>query len=135
MRILSLSSVILFSFPFFSFPQSDSSHSPAKPLIYNLVEQHPEYPGGDFELTKFLRAHSKYPTPDIKDHTTPRRKVLVRFVVEADGNVDEVEVTKSLTPELDAEAVRLVKLLPPFIPGRQQGKPVRVYFNLPVTFL
>jgi protein TonB len=61
-------------------------------------------------------------------------KVLLRFVVMEDGSVADVNVMRGVSPGLDKEAVRVVRMLPKFKPGRQQGKPVRVYFNLPVVF-
>ena len=121
---------ILLYLPFVSYSQTDSTQPQKKPLIFTFVEQNPEYPGGDESLMKFIRLNSKFPI----DKTYKGRKVLIRFVVEPDGSVNEVTVTRSINPELDAEAIRLAKLLW-FVPGKQQGKPVRVYFNLPVTFL
>ena len=107
-----------------------SDHSPPPNMdtvVFAFAEQPPVFPGGDEALMKFLRENLHLQSPeDIAG------RVLIRFVVEKDGSIAHIEVRRGLTPGLDAEAVRVVKLLPKFQPGRMQGKPVRVYFNLPI---
>ena len=61
-------------------------------------------------------------------------RVILQFVVEKDGHIGEVKVVRSIDPEIDAEAVRVVKSLPDFIPGRQDGEPVAVWYTIPVSF-
>lgn len=109
---------------------SNSNSDPAK--VYTFVEQNPEFPGGDAELIHFLSQNITY--PQMERDNDIQGKVLLRFVVMEDGSVDSVMVVRSVSPGLDKEAVRVVKLLPKFKPGKQQGKPVKVYFNLPIVF-
>jgi TonB family protein len=101
-----------------------------EPKVFTIVEQMPEFPGGDDALWKYLKASFVYPPKAVE--LAIEGKVLVRFVIHADGKVGDVTVLRGLQKDIDAEAVRLVKSLPAFKPGRQQGKPVAVYFNLPV---
>jgi protein TonB len=103
-----------------------------EPKIFTFVEQNPEFPGGDAELIKFLQKNIQY--PQMERDNDIQGKVLLRFVVMEDGSVQDVNVVRSVSPGLDKEAVRVVKMLPKFKPGKQQGKAVRVYFNLPVVF-
>ena len=103
-----------------------------QPKIFTFVEQNPQYPGGDGELMKFLQKNIQY--PQMERDNDIQGKVLLRFVVMEDGSVNDVQVVRAVSPGLDKEAVRVVKMLPKFTPGKQQGKPVRVYFNLPVVF-
>lgn len=103
-----------------------------EPKVFMFVEQNPEYPGGDVGLIKFIQANLKYPQME-KDNNI-QGKVLLRFLVMEDGSVRDVTVMRGVTPGLDKEAVRVASLLKGFQPGRQQGKPVRVYYNLPIVF-
>ena len=103
-----------------------------EPKIFTFVEQNPEFPGGDGELIKFLQKNIQY--PQMERDNDIQGKVLLRFVVMEDGSVQDVNVVRSVSPGLDKEAVRVVRMLPKFKPGKQQGKAVRVYFNLPVVF-
>jgi len=103
-----------------------------EPKIFTIVEQPAEFPGGDGELMKFLQKNIQYPQMERDNDISG--KVLLRFVVMEDGSVADVTVLRGTSPGLDKEAVRVVKTLPKFKPGRQQGKAVRVYFNLPVIF-
>ena len=100
--------------------------------MFTFVEQNPQFPGGDKALIKFLQDHITY--PDFERTLDIEGKVLVRFVVMEDGSVDGVVISKGVTPGLDNESMRVVKMMPKFKPGTQQGKPVRVYFNLPVVY-
>jgi protein TonB len=92
----------------------------------------PEFPGGEGELLKYLAKNTVYPQME-RDNDIQGR-VMLRFVVLEDGSVSEVQVLRGVSPGLDKEAVRVVKSMPKFKPGRQQGKPVRVYYNLPFMF-
>ena len=100
--------------------------------IYTFVEQNPQFPGGDEEIMKFVNKHLQIPKDYKSNENQP--KVLIRFIVNEDGSVSDVEVRKSIDPVLDAEAVRVVKMLPHFTPGKQHGKRVKVYYNMPVIF-
>ncbi|MCC8147163.1 MAG: TonB family protein [Bacteroidales bacterium] len=100
---------------------------------FSVVEQMPEFPGGREAMLKFIAENIRFPQETINEeiHGT----VVVRFVVEEDGSISDVEVVRSLDKRLDAEAVRVVNLMPKFIPGKQGGKTVRVYYTLPVKFV
>lgn len=97
--------------------------------VYRSVEQMPRYPGGEAALMKYIKAHLNYPAG-----TDAEGSVIVQFVVKADGTVGEVKVARSLDRALDKEAVRIIKSLPKFAPGRHNGKPVAVWYTLPITF-
>jgi TonB family protein len=100
--------------------------------VFTFVDQMPVYPGGDAALMKFVQQHINYPDKERNDSIEGR--VFIRFVVDVDGSVKDITVIRSATPGLANEAVRVVKLLARFKPGYSEGKPVRVYFNLPITF-
>jgi TonB family protein len=100
--------------------------------VYETVEQMPEFPGGMEALISFLQENVKYPENAVKNDVEGR--VLVQFIVDKTGQVCDAEVVRSVSEELDAEALRVVKSMPNFIPGRQDGKPVAVWFTLPITF-
>jgi periplasmic protein TonB len=101
-----------------------------KPFI--VVEEMPEYPGGDLALLRYISQNINYPYEAQKNNI--QGKVILKFVVNADGSVDRIEVIRSIDPALDTEAVRVVKTLPRFKPGKQGGVPVPVWFSLPVLF-
>ncbi len=100
--------------------------------IFKSVEQMPQFPGGDAALMKYLSSHINYPPMAAENNV--QGKVILQFVVEKDGRVGEVKVARSVDKDLDKEAIRVVKSLPKFTPGRQNGQPVRVWYTLPVTF-
>ena len=92
----------------------------------------PEFPGGVAELLNYVANNIHYPeTARINEI---QGRVVVRFVVEKDGSAGEVKVVRSKDPDLDCEAVRVVKTLPNFVPGKTNGQTVRVWFTLPVSF-
>lgn len=103
-----------------------------KEEIFRSVEQMPQFPGGDAALMKYLSSHINYPPMAAENNV--QGKVILQFVVEKDGRVGEVKVARSVDKDLDKEAIRVVKSLPKFTPGRQNGQPVRVWYTLPVTF-
>ena len=100
--------------------------------IFKSAEQMPQFPGGDAALMKYINSHIHYPAAAEENNIQGR--VVVQFVVEKDGSVGQVKVARSVDRSLDNEAVRVVKSLPKFIPGKQNGQPVRVWYTLPVTF-
>lgn len=100
--------------------------------VFDVVEKMPEFPGGQQELMNFLMKNVKYPK-EATDKGTQGR-VVVQFVVNKDGSVVEPTVVKSVSPELDQEALRVVKMMPRWKPGRQNGEDVRVKYNIPVVF-
>ena len=103
-----------------------------KPTIYERVEVPPQFPGGDDELMRWLGNNINYPA--IAQEQGIQGQVILRFVVSPDGSVGQIEVLRSLEPSCDREAVRAVGKMPKWTPGRQNGNPVFVYYNLPVRF-
>jgi periplasmic protein TonB len=99
---------------------------------FTVVEQMPAFPGGDAALYAYLSKNIKYPEREQEDGI--QGKVFVRFVVNENGSVSDAEIVRGVSPGLDKEARRVVLGLPQFTPGRQGGKAVKVYYNLPVTF-
>lgn len=100
--------------------------------VFVIVEKMPMFPGGDVELLKFISEHAQYPAEAKASNIQGR--VILNFIVNLKGKVEDVSVLKGVHPLLDAEAVRVVGLLPDFIPGTQGGKPMNVYYQVPVTF-
>lgn len=104
----------------------------AEPEPFVVVEEMPMFPGGDVELLKYIGEHTQY--PEVAKENNIQGRVIVRFCVTAKGGVSQVSVLKGVDPELDAEAVRVVNSLPTFKPGKQGGKPVPVWYMVPITF-
>jgi TonB family protein len=100
--------------------------------VFQVVDQMPQYPGGDEAMMKFVRSHIAYPDSAVNNDIQGR--VVVKFIVEEDGSISNIGIAKSVEASLDAEAIRVVKLFPLFKPGKQLGKTVRVQFVLPVLF-
>ncbi len=100
---------------------------------YSFVEQMPEFPGGELALRKFLATSVKYPT--IAQENGIQGKVFVSFVVDTNGGISNVKVTRGVDPSLDKEAIRVVKSMPKWIPGKQNGEAVRVSFTVPINFV
>lgn len=100
--------------------------------IFTVVEQMPLFPGGDAALMGYLRDNIHYPTVAAENGVQGR--VVVGFVVERDGSITDVNVLRSVDPSLDREAVRVVKSMPKWTPGKQNGSAVRVKYQVPVTF-
>lgn len=104
----------------------------AEEEIFMVVEQMPEFPGGIKELMDYLGTNVKYPENAMKKNVQGR--VVVQFVVEKDGSLSEASVIRSIDPDLDAEALRVVQTMPKWKPGMQKGQAVRVKYTLPVSF-
>ena len=100
--------------------------------IYRSVEQMPTFPGGEKVLDDFMNTNIQYPASARKQNLEGR--VVVQFVVEKDGSVGEVKVVRSANEDFDREAVRVCKTIKGFLPGRQNGQPVRVWYTMPVNF-
>ena len=100
--------------------------------VYEVVDQMPEFPGGMMAMMEFLQDNMKYPADAEKQKV--QGKVMVSFIVETDGSISDVKVMKNVFPSLDAEAIRVVKAMPRWTPGKQKGKVVRVHFSLPITY-
>jgi len=106
--------------------------APQEELIFTIVEDMPQFPGGKQELMKFLGKNITYPVSAQKAQI--EGSVMVQFVVGKDGSVRNPKVVRSVNPELDAEALRLVGIMPKWTPGKQRGKAVPVSYNLPISF-
>jgi len=103
-----------------------------EPEPFVVVEEMPMYPGGDPALLAYIAEHTQY--PEVAKENNIQGRVIVRFCVTSKGSVNQVSVLKSVDPELDAEAIRVVNSLPAFKPGKQGGKPVPVWYMVPITF-
>ena len=112
--------------------QAPQETEPQSKKVYNSVEQMPEFPGGVVAMMRYLQENIKYPPEAAKNDVEGR--VVVQFVIDETGQVGEVKVVRPISEELDAEAVRVVKTMPKFEPGRQDGKPVSVWYTLPISF-
>ena len=102
------------------------------PEVHTIVEQMPVFPGGEQALLAYVASHVKY--PEIAKEQDVQGIVQLRFVVLENGSIGDVPIVKSLESHCDAEAKRVVKSLPRFVPGKQQGKAVRVWYTLPIRF-
>ncbi|WP_294590451.1 energy transducer TonB [uncultured Bacteroides sp.] len=100
--------------------------------VFDMVEQMPQFPGGQVELMKWIGEHLKYPT--IAQENGVQGRVTCQFVVGKDGKVRDVTVLKTLDPYCDKEAVRVIMAMPNWIPGKQNGKAVAVKYTVPITF-
>ena len=100
--------------------------------FFMVVENMPIFPGGDLGLMKYIQKHVKYPA--IAKEYNITGKVYVSFIVDKSGSVTNVKIVRGVDKNLDAEAVRVVKSLPKYKPGKQRGKAVRVMFTIPINF-
>lgn len=110
----------------------EEKKAPEPEKIFTAVEEQPKFPGGDAELYKWLSKNIRY--PEMAAQNNIQGRVTVQFVVEKNGSVGEVKVVRGKDPDLDKEAVRVVKSLPKFIPGKMNGQNVRVWYTLPINF-
>ena len=101
-------------------------------IVYIMVDEMPQFPGGDAALFKFLYETIKYPA-EAKDKGI-QGKVILRFIVTSEGNVENVSVIRGVDPLLDNEAVRVMLLCPKWEPGKMKGKPVNIYYSVPISF-
>lgn len=108
-------------------PQPVNSNS-----VYDVVEQMPSFPGGISGLRTYLNQNIRYPAE--AQEICVQGRVVVSFVVEKDGHISDVTVVRSVEPSLDKEAIRVVRNMPRWTPGKQGGEPVRVRYNVPVSF-
>ena len=118
--------VLLFSF------MTSTAQTKKNNMVFDVVEVMPQFPGGQIAMLKYIMENIKYPEQAMKEGIQGR--VAVRFIVEKDGSISDVKPILSVHPLLNKEAVRVVESMPKWSPGKQNGKPVRVRFNLPVMF-
>jgi periplasmic protein TonB len=104
----------------------------AEPEPFVVVEEMPMFPGGETELMKYIMEHTQY--PEIAKENNIQGKVIVRFCVTPKGGVSQISILKGVDPELDKEAIRVVSTLPAFKPGKQGGKPVPVWYMVPINY-
>ena len=100
--------------------------------VFDVVEQMPSFPGGPSALMEWLSNNVKYPV--VAQENGVQGRVVVSFVVERDGSITDVKVVRGVDPSLDKEASRVVRAMPRWIPGKQNGSAVRVKYNVPVAF-
>ena len=111
-------------------PVKEVGEDPNK--VYTIVEQQPEFEGGNGAMFKFIQKNMKYPA-------TARRmgiegSVFVSFVVDTEGKISEVQTVKGISADCDKEAIRVIQMMPRWKPGKQNGRPVKVRFVLPIKF-
>ena len=113
-------------------PVEVEEEEPEEQQIFQVVEEMPEFPGGMIACLQYLARNIKYPVTGQKEGA--QGKVIVQMVIEKDGSVDHVSIVRSITPELDAEAARVVKSMPKWKPATVKDKAVRCRYTVPVTF-
>lgn len=118
--------VLLFSF------MTSTAQTKKNNMVFDVVEVMPQYPGGQIAMLKYFMENMKYPEQAMKKGIQGR--VAVRFIVEKDGSISNVSPIHPVHPLLDKEAIRVVKSMPKWSPGKQHGKPVRVQLIVPVMF-
>ena len=100
--------------------------------VFDVVEEMPSFPGGNGALMSYLNSNTKYPV--VAQENGVQGRVIISFVVERDGSISDVKVARSVDPSLDREAQRVVKSMPRWSPGKQNGSTVRVKYTVPVVF-
>ena len=110
----------------------EETEEPQEKVIFQVVEEMPEFPGGMSEAMKFLAKNIKYPVA--AQQAKIEGRVIVQFVVERDGSISDVHTLRGVNPDLDAEAIRVVSLMPKWKPGKQRGKAVAVKYTMPIMF-
>lgn len=129
--------VLLLMAPFSLKAQEDIQVRDPEPIrsggeVFQMVEEQPQFPGGMSALMKFLANEIKY--PEAAREEAAQGRVYLSFVVERDGSIADVRVMRGVHPALDQEAMRAVRAMPQWAPGRQQGQVVRTRYTLPVAF-
>ena len=112
------------------FAQQETTATAEK--VFDVVDEMPSFPGGQGAMMEFLSKNIKYPI--VAEENGIQGRVLVKVVVKKDGTIDSPIVVKGVDPSLIKEAIRVVKTMPKWIPGKQKGEPVNVSFTVPVTF-
>lgn len=110
----------------------EETEEPQEKVIFQVVEEMPEFPGGMGEAMKFLAKNIKYPVA--AQQAKIEGRVIVQFVVERDGSISDIHAMRGVNPDLDAEAIRVVSLMPKWKPGKQRGKAVAVKYTMPIMF-
>jgi TonB family protein len=113
-------------------PSASKTPPPPQPALPAGYDEPPVYTGGETAMYNFINSELVYPAAAKEKNISG--KVYLRFSVETDGSISGVSVTKGISPELDAEAIRVIKVLPAWKPAKLEGKPVKVWYAMPVTF-
>lgn len=116
-----------------SFSGIQTEYEREESVVFFIVEDMPEFPGGDAAMHNYLKQNIQYP-PEARENGIQGR-VYVSFVIDTDGSIVDVRVVRSISPSLDAEAIRIVKSMPRWKPGRQRGKAVQVSYTVPINFM
>ncbi len=109
------------------------TQEPEENQVFYIVEQMPEFPGGEEALRKFIAKEIQYPV--VAQENGIQGRVYVSFVVDVDGSITQAKITRGVDPALDREALRVVNSLPRWNPGKQRGKPVKVSYTVPINFV
>jgi TonB family protein len=112
--------------------KGENAEMPADTTVYEVVEQMPEFPGGIKALSDYLKGSIRYPKNAEKKKVEGR--VIVLFVVDKEGNIVNPRILRNVDPDLDQEALRVIKAMPKWIPGIQRGKKVMVRYSIPISF-
>jgi len=113
--------------------QTDEEEEEEETQVFFIVEDMPEFPGGELALRQYIANAIKYPV--IAQENGIQGRVYVTFVVNTDGSVSDARIARGVDPSLDKEALRVVNQLPKWKPGMQRGKPVRVSYTVPINFV
>lgn len=113
-------------------PPSPAPKPEVATKVFDVVEEMPSFPGGNAALMSYLNSNTKYPV--VAQENGVQGRVIISFVVERDGSISDVKVARSVDPSLDREAQRVVKSMPRWTPGKQNGQTVRVKYTVPVVF-
>lgn len=111
---------------------TEAEEATAEQTVYDVVEQMPEFPGGNAKLKNYLEDHLQY--PKVAQENGTQGRVIVQFVVNTDGSISDAQVARSLDTYCDEEALRLINNMPRWTPGQTGGKNVRVKYVVPITF-
>ena len=125
--LLVLPVIFLLLLPTGSLAQTTNEQTP-----YVAVEEMPQFPGGNPALYKYISNNMRY--PESAKEKNIQGKVVIKFCVTATGSIDQISVLKGLSPDVDAEAIRVVKTFPVFSPGKKEGVAVPVWYLVPITF-
>ncbi len=131
MKTIKTTVLLLFLIGVFTFSANGQSNN-KKGDVYYQVDEMPEYPGGEEALKKFIADNIKYPEEARKNGITG--KVYVSFIVDKTGEVRDAQVARGVDPSLDKESLRVINQLERFKPGKQDGKPVKVAYTIPINY-
>jgi protein TonB len=113
-------------------PGTSATEQTSDTTVFFVVDEEPQFPGDDNARLRFLAQNISY--PEKAQNEGKQGRVTVQFIVEKDGSLTNVKIVEGVSPELDAEAVRVIRSMPKWIPGKQRGVNVRVSYMLPIQF-